>query len=446
MRAVIYARYSSEQQNEASIDDQLRVCREHAERQGWSVVKTYADSATSGATSLRNGYQDLRAALPAGQTDIVLAESLDRISRDQEHVAAFYKLAIFHGARIVTLSEGEVTELHIGLKGTMGALYLKDLAAKTRRGLEGRIRAGRFVGSAPYGYRAVRKLRDDGEPERGLREIDPEEASVVRRIFRDYAAGLSPCQIARALNDEGVPGPNSPKWRDETIRGRASRTEGILRNPLYAGHMVWRRTACLKDPVEGKRRRRAAASESRLSVDASTYRIVGEELWQAVQVRLAEHALPAGSRKLPDRGSGFWDHRRPRHLLTGKVICGTCGSSFTNVGRDYLACQGARHGSCRNRRSVRRTKLEAHVIDLLRTQLMRPALLTQFVAAFHDEWQRLCGELQANIASGKRRRDALNRKIANLVEAIADGRSSPAILSRLADLEVERIIAAATCL
>ena len=258
MRAVIYARYSSEQQNEASIEDQVRVCREHAERQGWSIIKTYTDSATSGATSLRDGYRELRAALPTGQIDIVLAESLDRLSRDQEHIAAFYKQTVFHGARIVTLSEGEVTELHIGLKGTMGALYLKDLAAKTRRGLEGRIRAGRFIGSAPYGYRAVRKLREDGDPDRGLREIDPEQASVVRRIFRDYAAGLSPCQIARALDEEGLPGPNGPKWRDETIRGRASRTEGILRNPLYAGHMVWRRTVSLKDPVEGKRRRRAA--------------------------------------------------------------------------------------------------------------------------------------------------------------------------------------------
>jgi DNA invertase Pin-like site-specific DNA recombinase len=90
-------------------------------------------------------------AMRAGSIDVVLTESLDRISRDQEHIAAFYKQASFARISIVTLAEGEVSELHVGLKGTMGALYLKDLAQKTKRGMEGRIRAGRSVGVAPFG-------------------------------------------------------------------------------------------------------------------------------------------------------------------------------------------------------------------------------------------------------------------------------------------------------
>ena len=73
---------------------------------------------------------------------MVLAESLDRFSRDQEHIAGFYKQARFAGVQVVTLAEGEVSELHIGLKGTMGALYLKDLADKTRRGLRGADQGG----------------------------------------------------------------------------------------------------------------------------------------------------------------------------------------------------------------------------------------------------------------------------------------------------------------
>jgi DNA invertase Pin-like site-specific DNA recombinase len=77
---------------------------------------------------------------------VVVAEALDRLSRDQEDVAALYKRLSFAGVRIVTIAEDEVTDLHVGLKGTMNALYLKDLAQKTRRGLEGRIRQGKSAG------------------------------------------------------------------------------------------------------------------------------------------------------------------------------------------------------------------------------------------------------------------------------------------------------------
>lgn len=85
----------------------------------------------------------------------------------------------------MTLAEGEISELQVGLKGTMGALYLKELADKTRRGLEGRVREGRSGGGLCYGYRVVRgPAGRDGEPERGLREIEPAQAEVVRQIFQ----------------------------------------------------------------------------------------------------------------------------------------------------------------------------------------------------------------------------------------------------------------------
>ena len=123
----------------------------------------------------------------------MLAEALDRISRDQEHVAAFHKLVRFAEVRLVTLSEGDVDRIHVGLKGTMNAMVLEELGRKTKRGMEGRVRAGRATGMVVYGYRKVTGvLRPDGEPERGLREIDPDKAEIVRSIFRDYAAGLTP--------------------------------------------------------------------------------------------------------------------------------------------------------------------------------------------------------------------------------------------------------------
>ena len=129
-RAALYARYSSDNQREASIEDQLRLCSAHAERQGWSVVDSYSDRAISGASLLRRGVQELMVDAQRGAFDLILTESLDRLSRDQENIADLYKRMRFAGVRIVTLSEGEVSGLHIGLEGTTGALYLKDLADK----------------------------------------------------------------------------------------------------------------------------------------------------------------------------------------------------------------------------------------------------------------------------------------------------------------------------
>src|SRR3954454_23520217 len=134
MAAAIYARYSSDAQREASIEDQVRLCRELAERQGWAVVEICADHALSGASTLRPGYQRLLEDVRTRRFEVVVAEALDRLSRDQEHTAGLFKQLSFAGVRLVTLAEGEVGELHVGLKGTMNALFLRDLAQKTHRG------------------------------------------------------------------------------------------------------------------------------------------------------------------------------------------------------------------------------------------------------------------------------------------------------------------------
>jgi site-specific DNA recombinase len=130
MRAVIYARYSSDLQRETSIEDQIEVCRRHADARGWTILRQYSDRAASGSTKFRPGYQDLLAAARRREFDVVLAEALDRLSRDQEDVAALFKTLTFHGVQLMTLAEGAITELHVGLKGTMNALFLKDLSAK----------------------------------------------------------------------------------------------------------------------------------------------------------------------------------------------------------------------------------------------------------------------------------------------------------------------------
>ena len=138
MRVALYARYSSDNQRDASIADQLRVCRTHAERQGWTIEHEYSDHAVSGATLLRVGFQALMRDALEHRFDVVLAESLDRFSRDQEDTAGLFKRLTFAGVRIVTLSEGDIGHLHVGFKGTMNALYLKDLARRYDQNPTGR--------------------------------------------------------------------------------------------------------------------------------------------------------------------------------------------------------------------------------------------------------------------------------------------------------------------
>src|SRR6516162_9669296 len=223
MRAVIYARYSSQLQREASIEDQIRLCRARIEREGWQYLHAYTDRAISGATALRPAYQQLLEDARRGQFDIVVAEALDRLSRDQEDVAGLFKRLNFAGVRLVTLAEGEISELHVGLKGTMNALFLKDLADKTRRGLEGRVRQGRSGGGLCYGYDVVRECNANGEPLYGGRKINETEAPIIRRIFAEFAAGKSPRRIALALNCENVSGPRGGQWDASTINGNAAR-------------------------------------------------------------------------------------------------------------------------------------------------------------------------------------------------------------------------------
>jgi DNA invertase Pin-like site-specific DNA recombinase len=88
LRALLYARYSSDRQSEHSVEEQLPNCRAQAAREGWTVVAEFHDAAISGSTTQRPGFQALQAAMRSGAADIVLAEALDRFSRDQEHVAA----------------------------------------------------------------------------------------------------------------------------------------------------------------------------------------------------------------------------------------------------------------------------------------------------------------------------------------------------------------------
>ena len=141
-------------------------------RRAGLLVRVYRDAAFSGATTLRPGYQAMLEGAREAAFDVLVAEALDLLSRDQEHIAALFKRLQFAGIRLVPMGEGEIGPLHIVLKGTMNALYLKDPADKTRRGLRGRIEVAKSAGGNAYGYVIVRNYGANGEPTRGDRAIN----------------------------------------------------------------------------------------------------------------------------------------------------------------------------------------------------------------------------------------------------------------------------------
>jgi len=289
MRAVIYARYSSDNQRDASIDDQVRQCRKRIDSDGWRLTEVYSDHAISGASTLRPGYQKMLEDARNGGFDVLIAEAMDRLSRDQEDIAGLYKQLSFADIQIITLSEGEVNELHVGLKGTMNALFLKDLAQKTRRGLEGRVRQGKSGGGNAYGYDVVKKMDAAGEPIRGERRINEAEAAIIVRIFDEFIQGRSPKKIAHALNHEGVPGPTGNTWGPSTIHGNWRRGTGILNNELYIGRLVWNRQRFIKDPNTGKRQARPNPEKEWVIEGVSHLRIVDQDLWDRVKVKTIIH-------------------------------------------------------------------------------------------------------------------------------------------------------------
>ena len=211
LRVGLYGRHSDDRQNPLSSKDQLAALRLVAQARGLLVVVEHSDEAVSGASlANRPGAQALLRGAAAGAFDVVLAEALDRLSRDQEEIAGIFKRLSYAGIALETLAEGLVTELHVGLKGTMNQLFLADLSRKTRRGLVARVKAGYSGGGRCYGYRIVGT---------GVLVVDEGEAAVIVRIFRDYAAGASPRAVAHALNQEGVPGPRGGEWTASTIHG-----------------------------------------------------------------------------------------------------------------------------------------------------------------------------------------------------------------------------------
>ena len=340
MKAAIYARYSSENQKEQSIDDQIRVCREHATKNDIRALEEhiYFDEAASGSLRKRPGLEALKQAAEQKLFDAVIIDDSSRLSRDNQYFNTLLCLFQFWGVDLISVSDGlntqeEHAKVAYQFRGIFNELYLSDLRKKTHRGQMGQILRGFTVGSLGYGYRSVPVGEAQYDKKGRLRaqgfkaEIVPEEARVIKRIFESFTEAKALNAIIKELNVENVPSYKSTKgsWRLSTL-------SRILKNEKYIGKYLWNRSTSVKDPLSGKRKKVIRAKEEWVIQHKPDMQIISDELWAGAQKRWSEieKAYPKGQ-------TGFSKKQKsrvktnPPHLFSGALQCGACGGSIALV-------------------------------------------------------------------------------------------------------------------
>ncbi|MCC5956141.1 MAG: recombinase family protein [Natronohydrobacter sp.] len=411
MRAVIYARYSTDLQSERSIDDQVALCREFAQKQGLTVREVYSDKAQTSASLIgRDGILRLVEDSRAGKFDVVIVEALDRISRDQEDLAGIHKRLTFANVDILAVHDGLADEIQIGIRGLVGSLYLKDLKKKVRRGMQGVIRDGRHAGGKAYGYEPI-----PGKP--GEMRILDHEADVIRRIFKEYLAGRTAREIANGLNEDGVIAPRGGSWNASTINGNKERGHGILLNPLYTGDLVWNRVTMIRHPETGRRVSRVNPESEWMRKDVPDLAIIDRDTWDAAQARKTSRSK-AHSHGRRDR--------TPKRPFSGLLRCGKCGGGMSIHDRSGSAirirCSTAREsGSCDNDKRYRLDKIEHAVLEKLKAELADPIYVKEYLKAYYDERRTLIRETERNRSSIEKELTETQGRLARLVDLYTRG-------------------------
>jgi site-specific DNA recombinase len=436
MRAAIYTRFSSDKQRAASSADQAEVCRRYVEQRGWTVARVYDDQAVSGGSRFRSSYQQLLLDAEKKEFDVLVCEALDRLARKLADIADLFDRLTFHGIQLHATAIGAVTPLHIGMLGTMSQLYLADLKEKTWRGQLGRALQGKAPGGKAYGYDVVAPESQVRKAERGHRRINEAEAAVVRRIFQEYAEGLSPRAIAKKLNAKGVPGPDGRPWGDTTLRGQVDRRTGILNNALYVGRLEWNRCSYVKDPRTGRRVARPNPPEKWETALVPELRIIDDDLWNKVKARQAEVRTEIGR---DEHGNALNRARRRHFLLSGLLECGCCGGSYSAVQLGRYGCSAARSkGTCSNDRTVKREYLEDRVLTAVKGRLLAPDAIAEFMKECQAEVDRVAREAGKQVDALRRESDKVERKIQGIVRAIEDGMYNSSMKQRMTDLEARK--------
>jgi DNA invertase Pin-like site-specific DNA recombinase len=441
-------------QRETSLEDQIRVCREYAERHDWTWqdAEIYADAAVSGASI--EGRTGLQSLLTAGASsprpfDILLVDDSSRVARDLADALRVLQRLKFAGVRVIYISQGidsasEQAETLVAVHGLVDSLYLREMAHKIRRGLAGQLERGFATGSSHYGYRAVPipdptgKRDHDGHPALlGKRlEIDDVEAAIIRRIFEWYAGGVGVQTIVRRLREERAPGPRGQSWKVGAVRT-------LLKNERLTGKQIWGQRRTERRPGTRQRVAKSVPRSDWRILERPDLRIVSDELWNAVQTRrrlVAEVPRQVGSTLMRGKNAALYS----RHLFSGFMRCGVCGGAVTVVaggwGSPLYGCvRRSKNGStaCSNKYTIRTRVADAALLEGLRTELLKPDTIA-YIAA------RLAAALNHAINARPEQRSELERakaraeqKLQNLITAVEDGARTSRVVQAIKDREDE---------
>lgn len=351
MKVAVYARFSSDNQRHESIDAQIRAIKDFCDKNNHDIVRIYQDEALSATTDKRDHFLQMIKDSKQGFFNGVIVHKLDRFARNR-YDSAFYKRELKqNGVRIISVLENlddspESVILESVLEG-MAEYYSMNLAREVRKGMnENALKALHNGGVPPLGF----DVNDDK-----TYRLNPAEAQSVRMIFEMYANGYGYGAIANTLNDQGF------KTKLNRPFGKNSIFE-ILRNEKYNGTYVFNKRQSKRT---GNRVYKHDDEITR--IEGALPQIVSDDLWQQVQKKL-------NSRMKPRMNATRF------YLLTGKIVCGECGSSFVGgsyvLGRDrstkyfnYACNSSQRKTGCKNKR-IRAEYLEQYVLDTIQEEIL----------------------------------------------------------------------------
>jgi DNA invertase Pin-like site-specific DNA recombinase len=448
-RIALYARYSSDRQRETSIDDQVRRCREYIEREGGVLADdtVFTDYAVSGSSLARAGFEALMRLVTAKPpaVDVIVTEDVSRVTRDLADGAQLFKRLQFAGVSLIGVGDGIDTgaknaKVTFSIKNLVADLYLDDLRDKTLRGLEGRHLAGFSTGNPPYGYKSVPVTGPDGREAGRRLEVDEHKAATVRRIFALYLDGRSYDGIAQLLAKEGVPPPRAHTkhrrrgWVHSSIRA-------MLHNEKYVGEWRYKERQWLKVPGENRRLPRRRSPEEVMVRCCPDLRIIDDETWKAVQARLAGvHAKYTRNSDGTPKGRAA-PGRMNSYLLSGILHCGVCGAPMIINGggatRYYRCADYAHRRTCSNGLGVRETIARQCILDAIRARLTSPEGIAHARKRVAERLGELGREHTAELQERRSRLARTEARIAGLVQFIADGDRSQAVVAGLHDLEAQ---------
>ncbi len=446
MRVAIYARYSSENQSEKSIDDQIRVCKRYIKENNMTVEEghIYIDEAISGSIVNRPALQALEKAAENKEFDAVAVDDLSRLSRSNHQMLTLVMKFNYLQIKMISVSDGiisddENSKLGIHIRGFINELYLDDLKKKTMRGLEGQKIRGFSTGENVYGYSShpfgELKLNKKGKPkyEGMVHKINTDEADIIKRIFKEFIEGKSINKIVRDLNSDKTPTKKGyiGGWNISTV-------SRILKNEKYMGLWVWRKWKNVRDPMTGKVKKVPRAEKEQMPIFKEELVIIDKETWEKGQRRWKELEGAWPVRKKSNIKQKSYVNSSPTHLLAGLLKCNSCGGAVVLVGgkgSGYYGCYNAKRKTCDNTLLVPRKRVEQAIISELKGKILTYQNLECVYKKLEKLISKGLNKTPELIKNKKSQYDKVSLEIQNYLNYIKTGNFSNAVSGALKEAE-----------